>query len=166
MKEAIRDFNEMIHNREAFLAELVQDEDDCLLERIENQYHQEECYNIRRTPEFLALIASLDKPEALDGWIKHDGKSQPVDNDTIVEVKFHNSPFPPSRTAAVYMHWIYEEAMCGNISAYRIVEEKKPVKQTVKLTLSEFVYAAFEGALPDLNDLVDVISEYLEREDS
>lgn len=118
-----------------------------------------------------------------DGWIKWEGGEQPVDDDVKVELKMYGTVmnyigrtapwFDPNKPIVAYR--IIEPKTCehrnftGTIGGDTICNDcgskqpwNKTKKKEVKLTLSEFVYSVFEGANPELSDLVDVISEYLE----
>jgi len=130
--------------------------------------------NILESKEYKALIASLDKPEAVDkedGWIKWEGGEQPIKDGVIVQIhrKYENSPDTDYSASAKDLWW----GVADNdsmIVAYRIVEEKKPEKQT----LLEFYkgYPRIGGRMPTddyaMRELffVEILNQFLEREDS
>ena len=61
-----------------------------------------------------------------DGWIKHDGNGQPVDDDVIVEVEFRGGGKDEARADyfSISFEWGHS-TWAGDIIAYRIVEEPK-----------------------------------------
>ena len=117
------------------------------------------------------MIASLDKPEASDKedvWMPHTGSGRPVAPDVIVEVKYRNGETEIAPASDWDDVWYYpgHQNTYVNIVAYRItkiVEEKKPEKQT----LQEYAesYPVNLETSPS-NAVIDLISAYLERDDS
>ena len=138
-------------------------------------------------------IASLDKPEASptfdeytkatnaesatveavddEGWIKHTTGKQPVDDDVEVIVEFDGETTQDGFYAENW-NWdlSYGEQDVGVITAYKIVEEKKPEKQTLPdyfeaaVTRREDMRKYFETSQSHF--FLQTLGEYLEREDS
>lgn len=137
----IREFEEMLRKRESFLAELAEDEASCLHERIERQYQQEECYNIRRTPEYLALIDSINKVDECVNKDYHLG----------YEIRGVGT-FEPCRDCN--NNWV----MCDRSKS--VEKEDKPDKCTLE-KFAEFRGDNLDMATP--SEVIGIISEYLEE---
>ena len=84
-----------------------------------------------------------------DGWIEHDGKGMPVDEETRVEVRLRDGKEGPC--PAYQLFWW--ECDNGTITHYRIVDEAKPAATATKVTVDamtvwdHYAMAALTGLL-------------------
>lgn len=126
MREAITEFKAMMEHRvatETDRAERCPDWEMSLLAITQ----------IVEDIDYTALLASIetpiveDKPDA-EGWIKHNGGKRPVGRDVRVRQRFTNESTSGDNTG------IAGEMLWESITAYKIVEEKKPEKRTYKLS--------------------------------
>lgn len=61
-------------------------------------------------------------------WIKHDGRSQPIDDEVDVEVKFGESGEENDRGPAGLWCWYHDEFLVKSdchITHYRIIDNKE-----------------------------------------
>lgn len=112
--------------------------------------------------EEMFLQDAIEREEE-DGWIPHDGGKQPVDDDVMVEVRLRNGV--GEILPAHGFNWgagnIYNSQNV-DIAEYRVIEPKTNKKETL------LEYVNDEGS--DIESftttgLIEVISEYLEREE-
>lgn len=86
--------------------------------------------DLEKAKHYIELLIELESNKANSDatavesgeWIEWDGKTQPLDNDVVVEVKLRNRTLMPARPAKFY-DWHNVGSHPGEIIAYRIIKD-------------------------------------------